>query len=73
MLGTHGVNWKTKDCGATFSALNASSKPIHEIIFHPEFGQWALGASWVAYEQLKDEPERIYKELYYTKDMGETW
>ena len=50
-----------------------SGQPIQEFLFHPRKGSWALAAAWTAYEQFEDEPQRIVKELYYTKDLGETW
>ena len=50
-----------------------SGQPIQEFLFHPRKGDWALAAAWTAYEQFEDEPQRIVKELYYTKDLGQTW
>lgn len=44
-----------------------------EFMFHPSQRSWALAASWTTCAEFVDEPCRIYKELYYTKDMGENW
>jgi len=32
-----------------------------------------MAASWTSCAEFVDEPCRIYKELYYTKDLGENW
>jgi hypothetical protein len=32
-----------------------------------------LAASWTSCEEFNDEPCRIYKELYYTKNVGAEW
>lgn len=53
-------------------ALN-SGKRIQEFLFHPTQRTWALAASWTTCAEFQDEPCRIYKELYYTKDVGENW
>jgi len=42
-------------------------------LFHPTQRSWALAASWTTCAEFDDEPCRIYKELYYTKDIGENW
>jgi hypothetical protein len=34
VLGTHGINWITTDCGQTVKALN-SGKKVEEFLFHP--------------------------------------
>lgn len=70
--GTHGINWITEDCGANVKALN-SGKKIYEFMFHPTQRNWALAASWTQCHEFKDEPCRIYKELYYTQDVGAEW
>ena len=72
-VGTHGVNWVTEDCGANLKALN-SGKKIHELKFHPSQRSWALAAGWTSCEDFDDgEPCEIYKELYMTKDLGNSW
>ena len=71
-IGTSGINWVSEDCGGNIKALN-SGKSIQEFIFHPTQRSWALAASWTTCAEFIDEPCRIYKELYYTKDMGENW
>ena len=72
-IGTHGVNWVTEDCGANLKALN-SGKKIHELKFHPSQRSWALAAGWTSCEDFDDgEPCEIYKELYMTKDLGNSW
>lgn len=59
----------TEDCGASLSALNTGRK-IQEFMFHPTERDWALAASWTSCEEFGDDPCRIYKELFYTKDLG---
>jgi len=71
-LGTNGINWVSEDCGGNLSGLN-SGKRIQEFLFHPTQRNWALAASWTTCAEFEDEPCRIYKELYYTKDVGEEW
>ena len=70
--GTNGINWASEDCGGSVRALN-SGKRIQEFLFHPSERSWALAASWTTCAEFLDEPCRIYKELYYTKDAGENW
>jgi len=71
--GTHGVNWVTEDCGANLRALN-SGKKIHELKYHPSQRSWALAAGWTSCEDFDDgETCEIYKELYITKDLGNSW
>lgn len=54
-------------------ALN-SGKKIHEFLFHPTQKNWALAAGWTSCAEFADdEPCEIYKELYLTKDLGNTW
>lgn len=42
-------------------------------MFHPTQKQWALAASWTSCAEFKDEPCKIYKEIFVTKNMGEEW
>ena len=42
-------------------------------MFHPTQRNWALGSSWTACSEFKDEPCKIYKELLITKNIGEEW
>jgi len=71
--GTNGINWVTEDCGANLRALN-SGKRIHEFHFHPNQRSWALAAGWTSCADFADdEPCEIYKELYITKDLGNSW
>jgi hypothetical protein len=62
----------SNDCGNNVRALN-TGKRIHEFMYHPTQPQWALAASWTSCAEFIDEPCKIYKELYYTKTMGEEW
>jgi hypothetical protein len=71
-LGTNGINWVSEDCGGNVSGLN-SGKRIQEFLFHPTQRNWALAASWTTCAEFDDEPCRIYKELYYTKNSGVEW
>lgn len=71
--GTNGINWVTEDCGANLRALN-SGKRIHEFSYHPSQRSWALAAGWTSCADFADdEPCEIYKELYVTKDLGNSW
>lgn len=63
----------TEDCGANLRALN-SGKRIHEFHYHPKQRSWALAAGWTSCADFADdEPCEIYKELYITKDLGNSW
>lgn len=42
-------------------------------MFHPSERSYALAASWTSCEEFVDEPCRIYKELFYTHDLGLTF
>ena len=54
-------------------ALNTGKK-IHEFVFHPRQRNWALAAGWTSCADFGDgEPCEIYKELYATKDLGQSW
>ena len=54
-------------------ALN-SGKRIHEFQYHPTERSWALAAGWTSCADfVDDEPCEIYKELYVTKDLGNSW
>jgi hypothetical protein len=42
-------------------------------MYHPTQRNWAIAASWTSCEEFQDEPCKIYKELYITKNLGEEW
>jgi len=42
-------------------------------MFHPIQRSWALAGSWTSCSEFQDEPCKIYKELYITKNLGEDW
>ena len=42
-------------------------------MFHPTQKNWALAVSWTNCAEFGDEPCKIYKELYVTKDLGTEW
>lgn len=42
-------------------------------MFHPTQRSWALAASWTSCAEFNDEPCKIYKEMYMTKDLGAEW
>jgi hypothetical protein len=71
-LGTHGINWVSTDCGGNIRALN-SGKKVHEFMWHPTQKEWALAASWTSCAEFGDEPCKIYKEIFFTKNLGEEW
>merc|ERR1712032_1062269 len=70
-LGTHGINWIGEDCGRRIKALNHGRK-IKEFQFHPTERNWGLATAFTLCDDL-DEPCKIFKELYVTKDLGENW
>ena len=74
-IGTKGINWVTEDCGANIKPLN-TGKSVEEISFHPTQRNWALAASWTECDLQSGDSDdgcRIFKELYYTKNMGQEW
>lgn len=72
IIGTHGINWVTEDCGGELRALNAG-KFVQEFMFHPTQRTWALAASWTNCAEFQNEPCKIYKELFATKNLGGEW
>lgn len=42
-------------------------------MFHPTQKNWALAASWTSCAEFGDEPCKIYKEIFVTKNLGEEW
>lgn len=72
-LGDKGVNWLSEDCGGTFKPLNNGRK-IHDFVFHPTQRNWALASIYTTCEDFDDESDcEIYKEVYYSKDLGVHW
>ncbi len=71
-LGSAGINWVTEDCGSTIKAIN-SGKNIKEFLFHPFERNWVLASAYTTCEDFTDEPCKIYKELYVSQNIGETW
>jgi len=72
-LGTHGINWIGEDCGRKVKALNHGRK-IQEYLFHPTERNWGLASAYTLCEDFQNgEPCKIYKELFLTKDLGESW
>jgi len=71
-LGTQGINWVSEDCGGNIRALNAG-KFVQEFMFHPTQRSWAMAASWTSCAEFMNEPCKIYKELFVTRNLGEEW
>lgn len=73
-LGAAGVNWVSEDCGNTFKPLNNGRK-ISQFKFHPTERNWAMASIFTTCDDFEDddEPCKIYREVYYTKDLGEKW
>ena len=73
-LGTHGINWISTDCGKNdIKALNHGRK-IQEYVFHPTERTWGLASAFTLCKDFKNgEPCKNIKELFVTKDLGETW
>ena len=42
-------------------------------MFHPSERNWALAATWTDCVEFGDDPCKIYKELYVTRDLGLSW
>jgi len=72
LLGSHGINWIGEDCGRKIKALNHGRK-IKEFQFHPTERNWGLATAFTVSEDFVNEPIKIYKELYVTRDLGENW
>lgn len=71
-LGTHGINWVSQDCGRKIEAMNHGRK-IHEFIFHPTERNWVLASAYTICEDFQNEPCKNFKEIFVTKDLGDTW
>jgi Sortilin, neurotensin receptor 3, len=71
-LGTEGINWITQDCGTSIKAMNQGRR-VEEIQFHPTEKTWMLAYAWTTCEDFVGEPCKKYKELFLTKDLGESW
>lgn len=71
-LGSGDVNWITEDCGENIKAIK-SGKTIKEFEFHPNEPKWVLASAYTTCDDFDDEPCKIYKELYVSKDLGVTW
>uniref|UniRef100_A0A7S3KHT3 VPS10 domain-containing protein n=1 Tax=Euplotes crassus TaxID=5936 RepID=A0A7S3KHT3_EUPCR len=74
LIGASGVNWVSEDCGANFKPLNNGRK-ISQLKFHPTQRNWAMASIFTSCEDFDedDEPCKIYREVYYTQDLGEHW
>ncbi len=70
--GTDGLNWITEDCGVTVRAIK-SVKNLKEFLFHPYEPKWILASRLTTCEDFIIESCKIYKELYITQDLGESW
>ena len=71
-LGSAGINWVTEDCGLNIRAIN-SGRNIKEFIFHPYERNWVLASAYTKCDEFINEPCEIYKELYVSQNVGETW
>lgn len=73
-IGETGVNWVSEDCGNSFKPLNNGRK-ISQFKFHPTQRNWAMASIFTSCDDFDedDEPCKIYREIYYTKDLGEKW
>lgn len=74
LIGAAGVNWVSEDCGSNFKPLNNGRK-ISQFKFHPTQRNWALASIFTSCDDFEDddEPCKIYREVYYTTDLGEHW
>jgi len=73
-IGGAGVNWVSEDCGSNFKPLNNGRK-ISQFKFHSTQRNWALASIFTSCDDFDDddEPCKIYREVYYTTDLGEHW
>lgn len=72
-MGSNGINWLSEDCANTFKPLNNGRK-IHEFQFHPAQRNWALASILTQCKDFEDTKDcEIYKEVYYTQDLGTHW
>ena len=71
-LGSSGINWISENCGENIRALN-HGRPIHEYVFHPTEREWALASAFTICDDFIEEPCKIYKEVFLTKDLGLHW
>lgn len=71
-IGTHGINWVSKDCGRKIEALNHGRK-ILEFIFHPTERNWIIASAFTICSDFGNDPCKNFKEIFVTKDLGETW
>jgi hypothetical protein len=74
LIGSSGINWVSEDCGSNFKPLNNGRK-ISQFKFHPTQRNWAMAAIFTSCDDFEDddEPCKIYREVYYTTDLGEHW
>ena len=75
LIGASGVNWVSEDCGSNFKPLNNGRK-ISQFKFHPTQRNWAMASIFTScddFDSDDDEPCKIYREVYYTQDLGEHW
>ena len=74
LVGAAGVNWVSEDCGSNFKPLNNGRK-ISQLKFHPTQRNWAMAAIFTSWDDFDtdEEPWKIYREVYYTTDLGEHW
>ena len=71
-MGSHGVNWKSPDCGQTVVAMN-QGRPVSEFQFHPTQRDSLLAVAWSKCDDYEDEPCKLQKELYVSHNLGEDW
>ena len=71
-IGTHGINWKTKDCGVNIQAMNQGRK-VKEFQLHPVKKDWLLASAYTNCGDFEGEPCKIYNELFVSFDLGENW
>lgn len=62
----------TIDCAATVEAMNHGRK-VENFKFHSTEKNWLLASAFSLCEDYDDEPCKINKELFFTKDLGLNW
>ena len=72
--GTHGINWKSSNCGQDVIAMN-QGRPVHAFQWHPTEKDWILASAWqdCMDEEEEDEDCESNRELYLSQDVGENW
>jgi len=71
--GKKNVWWRTRDCGVTLESV-IEEKPIYEFKMHTTEPEWLLVSTYTDCDDFEDnEPCWIVKDLFYSKDFGNSF